>query len=157
MNNLWLLSGIVVFFASIIGGRVLTGRAVRCLDDAQKEALANGFAAMRWLQLIPIGVLLLLLLVLRRMGWLAAWRLELFGVGVALTFVAVHVRILLLLRKVGVPRDYTRAYLLARAMVAIGLLFWVLALWKSGQFNVQQQTPAESGTERLQIESANPE
>jgi hypothetical protein len=114
--------GVLVFVVCLFVSRWIGERALAVLDASMKVRLIDGLAKQRMFGLLPvIGLTVVGFLLFR---YFSAYPAELLLVFMLLFVATIVVTTIVALRKLsrlGVPREYVKSYILARAIAFGGL------------------------------------
>ena len=125
--------GMLIFFACVVVGRMLSDRAFRKLPPEQKLALFDSFAGMRAYALLPVLAIFGAMFGIPYL-FPGYSRLGLFiGMGMVLVYAAVmQVLSTRRLKNLNIDRACQQQFMLARLIGNLGLIVWFgLLLWQS--------------------------
>ena len=132
MNRDLLLLAMLAFLAGIILGRYLTQRASRLLGSGQKAMVAAQLRRLRLFQVLPTAAVLIGFVLLMDSPAIKRQTLAYIAFG-ALAVISTWQTVdpYLRLKRLRMPADFLREFMVSRLVQLAGLLvFCVLLLWQ---------------------------
>jgi hypothetical protein len=125
MDSLFNL-GIIVMLICIVLSRIISEKAHKNLTSEQKVSLIDSFSEMRKYNLLPLAVIFIVFIFAKYLKPALGMSFYIIFLIAILSFlVGLQIIVFRKLKRLEMPKSYTKIYVLSKIIVLSGFTFWI--------------------------------